>query len=163
MKITIVDKKDKIIAYKDPNLLDYTKDIYRVSALWLTNSYGEILLAKRAYSKSHDPGKWGPAVAGTVDKGETYEDNIKKETEEELGISGLSFVKGPKMRSTSKYQFFAQWFFAKTDKKTSEFEIQKEELDEIKWFSKQELLKAFKNTPENFISGFADKITAFLI
>ncbi|GAF94063.1 unnamed protein product, partial [marine sediment metagenome] len=80
-KIIIVDDNDKIIGYKERDTLK-REDIYRVSALWITNSHGEILLARRHHTKSHRPRKWGPAVAGTVDAGETYEDNIIKEAEE---------------------------------------------------------------------------------
>jgi isopentenyldiphosphate isomerase len=73
-KIIIVNEKDKEIGLKERGTLK-TEDIYRVTALWITNSKDEILLAKRALTKSNDPGKWGPAVAGTVDEGETYEEN----------------------------------------------------------------------------------------
>jgi len=54
--IPIVDEKDKIIGYKDRKEIQ-KEDIYRVSALWITNSKDEILLAQRAFSKSHDPGR----------------------------------------------------------------------------------------------------------
>ena len=67
-EIIIVDKEDNIIGYKDRYKLD-PSDIYRVSALWLTNSKEDILLAQRSFDKKHYPGKWGPAVAGTVKKG----------------------------------------------------------------------------------------------
>lgn len=70
-QIIVVDKDDKIITYKKRGTL-LSKDIYRVSALWITNKKGEVLLAKRAMDKKLYPGCWGPAVAGTVEKGETY-------------------------------------------------------------------------------------------
>lgn len=76
MKIQIVDDQDQFIGLKERNEVDYKSDIYRVSALWLTNSKGQTLLAKRAAVKDKDPGKWGPAVAGTIDEGETYDENI---------------------------------------------------------------------------------------
>lgn len=85
MLIPIVDEEDNIIDYKERKKLDL-KDIYRVSALWIENSKGEILLAQRSFNKKHHPGLWGPAVAGTVEKGESYEENISHEIEEELGI-----------------------------------------------------------------------------
>jgi len=37
MKIQIVDDKDQLIGVKERNEVDYKTDIYRVSALWLTN------------------------------------------------------------------------------------------------------------------------------
>ena len=81
--ITIVNLDDEIIGYK-PRSEITSQDVYRVSALWIENSKGEILLAQRGFMKRNNPGKWGPAVAGTIDKGESYEENMYKEAEEEL-------------------------------------------------------------------------------
>lgn len=84
--IPIVNLDDEIIGYK-PRKDITLQDVYRVSALWIENSQGEILLAQRGFLKSVDPGKWGAAVAGTVEKDESYEENILKEMQEELGLS----------------------------------------------------------------------------
>lgn len=111
-KIVIVDDKDNIICYKNRSEVRQ-EDIYRVSALWIINTKGEILLAKRALTKAHDPGKWGPAVAGTVEEGETYKTNIIKEAEEELGLKliDLDLVEGPKKRHYGKHNFFHNYIF----------------------------------------------------
>ena len=79
MQIQIVDKNDTVIGTKERDEIDYSSDIYRVSALWLTNSNGQALIAKRAMAKKNSPGKWGPAVAGTLETDETYETNIYKD------------------------------------------------------------------------------------
>jgi len=94
-KIFIVNEQDEVIGYKERNLIT-RDDIYRVAGLWITNSRGDILLARRAFSKTHDPGKWGPAVSGTIAANETYEENIIKEAEEELGLTGLNLIPGSK-------------------------------------------------------------------
>ncbi len=65
-KIIIVDENDNIIGSKDFDKMK-PSDVYRVSSLWITNSKGETLLAKRAFNKLHSPGKWGTAVSGTVE------------------------------------------------------------------------------------------------
>ncbi len=154
--INIVDRDDNIIGYKKRSQLD-KKDIYQVSALWLKNSDGDILLAKRALTKKHHPGLWGPAVAGTVDKGETYFENIIKETEEEIGITDISPVEAVKKFSSSSYLHFTQWFVATVDFPLSDFKIDPSEVAEIKWFSKDELLSALENTPENFLPAMQNK------
>lgn len=160
-KIVIVNEKDEIIGHKDRNSLKQN-DIYRVSALWITNSKDEYLLSRRAYTKSHHPGKWGPAVAGTVDEGETYLDNIIKEAEEELGLSGIDFKEGPKTRTTGEYNHFTQWYISEIDKEISDFQIKKDEVAEIKWFSKEELLEGLKTKRDDFIpslpKGFQDLV-----
>src|SRR3990167_10492394 len=134
MKIPIVDKNDDVIEYRERNDQD-ANAIYRVSSLWIRNSKGEILLARRAFSKSHDPGKWGPAVAGTVEEGETYESNIIKEAEEELGLKNIKPIRGEKLRKKTKWNYFFQRFYLILDKDISEFKIQENEVAEIKWFT----------------------------
>ncbi len=42
------------------------------------------------------------------------------------------------------------------DKELDDFTIQKDEVEEIKWFDKDEFLKELKNNPENFVDGFKD-------
>lgn len=150
-EIIIVDEEDNIIGYKKRGTLN-PEDIYRVSSLWVENSQGDILLAQRAFTKSHNPGKWGPAVAGTVDKGETYDSNIIKETEEEIGITGIKFEKTEKIRRMGKHTFFNQRYFALINKPIKEFTIQKEEVEQIKWFTKDELIALVKNDPEKVLA-----------
>ena len=134
MRIPIVDENDNIIEYRERDNRDVNA-IYRVSSLWITNSKGEILLARRAWTKTHDPGKWGPAVAGTVEEGETYEENVIKETEEELGLQNIKPILGKKLRKRTKWNYFTQQFNIILDKDISEFKIQENEVAEIKWFS----------------------------
>ena len=152
MRITIVDENDNIIGSKDQNEI-LVSDIYRVYSLWISNSKDEVLLARRAFTKSHDPGKWGPAVAGTVEQGETYESNIYKEAREELGLENLVFEKGPKKLSQSKWNYFVQQYFLKIDKPADEFKIQKEEVVEVRWFAKEQLKKLVSENPDDFLSG----------
>ena len=90
----IVDCTDTVIGVKPRNAIS-PEDIYRVSALWVTNSKGGILLCRRSLSKEHDPGKFGSAVAGTVEEGEEYYSNIIKEAKEEIGLTEVPFRKGP--------------------------------------------------------------------
>ena len=158
MMIPIVNSKDKIIGYKDRKKIVDT-DIYRVSALWLTNERGEFLLAKRALTKKHDPGKWGLAVAGTVEKGETYAFNIRKEIFEELGIQ-ISPKKSVKIERINKWHFFVQWYVAKINSKTK-FSPNIEEVAELKWFSKKEFYKQYKSNPEIFLSNIKSNVDQF--
>ena len=76
MKIPIVNEQDEILGYKDRDGKN-REDISRITALWLTDFDGNVLLAQRAFNKKRSPGLWGPAVAGTVEEGETYEEKIK--------------------------------------------------------------------------------------
>lgn len=146
-EVTIVNEKDEIIGSAKRGTL-LPEDIYRVSSLWVENEFGEILLAKRALSKNKDPGLWGPAVAGTVDNGETYQENIIRESFEELGLKNTFPKKWVKQRVRKPHNHFTQWFKLKIKKEIS-LKIQKEEVDKIKWFDQDELFGLVKkDSPE---------------
>lgn len=153
MKIPIVDENDNFIRFADGKKeIDANPElIYRASSLWITNSKNEILLARRSLNKVYDPGKWGPAVAGTVEEGETYESNILKEAEEELGLKNIKPTLGVKHRRKTKWNYFSQQFHLAIDKDISEFKIQKDEVAEIKWFKPEELKKELQEHPNNFL------------
>lgn len=160
-KIIIVDENDKIIGSKNKGTLD-KEDIYRVSALWIINSNGQILLARRHHTKSHHPRKWGPAVAGTVDEGETYEENIIKEAEEELGLKNIKPKIGPKTKTDNEYHHFTQWYILNVDFDITQFKIQEDEVEEIKWFSPEELKKQLQEHSEDFLPTMKKYFELFL-
>ncbi|MDP2103816.1 MAG: NUDIX domain-containing protein [Candidatus Gracilibacteria bacterium] len=157
VRIIIVNGNDEIIGHKKRGTLKQS-DIYRVSALWIRNSNGDILLAQRKFTKKNDPGKWGPAVAGTNDEGESYESNIIKEAEEEIGLKNCNFQKIDNIRYIGEYNYFCQWFLLTVDKELDEFIIQESEVEQIKWFKKDELLGEFKKNPDKFLEVIQDCI-----
>ncbi len=157
MKIPIVDENDNLIEYRERDNRDFDA-IYRVSALWITDTDGKILLARRAFNKTHDPGKWGPAVVGTVEEGETYEENMIKEAEEELGITNIKLEMGEKKRKKTKWNYFVQEFLLTLPVGFNDFKIQKNEVEEIRWFTKEELKKKLKENPDNFLTGIHERM-----
>ena len=160
-KIQIVNEQDEVIGYKDRTGLDYENNIYRVSALWLTNSKGEVLIAQRAMTKDRNPGKWGPAVAGTVEEGETYESNIEKEIKEEIGLTDVKLKKGPKRSPVLKRNYFVQWFIATIDKDISEFRIQEDEVEKVAWIPLEKLIKDVKTNPSKYLGSMPEIIKLF--
>ncbi len=161
-KTIIVDENDNVIGHKEREEVG-GEDIYRIAALWVTNSKGEILLARRHRTKTHHPLKWGPAVGGTLDEGETYESNIIKETEEEIGLKDIKPVKSKKIFRRGTWVHFTQWFTLTIDKEASEFNIQEEEVEEVRWFSKEELVKRFESNPEEFVGSMKNAIDLFVM
>lgn len=147
----IVDSDDSIIGYKLRHKIDHAHDRYRTAALWLTNSRGDILIAQRALTKDKDPGKWGPAAAGTLEKGETYESNAYKEAEEELGLTGVAFVMGPKFKLEEPRKAYCQWFMGTCDKAESEFVPQPDEVARVKWITATELLQDVKAKSDTYV------------
>ena len=156
----IVVKNDNIVGYKPRHDIT-SKEIYRVAALWLTNYRGDILLAQRAFNEEHHPGKWGPAVAGTVEKGENYYTNITKEAKEELGITGLDFNKGPKEFSSDEYTYFIQWYTATIDKDSKDFTVDTNDVAQVRCFTKEEIKEKLDKESDFFTPNFPNYFKLF--
>lgn len=147
----IVDENDEIIGYKPRNEIDFKKDYYRVGCLWLTNSNGEVLLAQRLLTKDKDPGKWGPSAAGTLEKGETYESNIYKEAQEELGLSGFKFMPVAKLKLEEPRKSFLQLYKGECDWPVEKFIPQPEEVEKVAWVSIEDLRKDIIENPNKYV------------
>ena len=152
MKIPIVNEQDEIIWYKERSEVEL-RDIYRVSCLYIENPKWEVLLAQRWFLKTNAPGKWWPAVAGTVEEGESYESNIYKEAKEEIGLSWEMFTKWKKYRSTGKHQYFCQLYKLILDRDISEFIKEEWAVETIRWFTREELDNLCWESPEIFTNS----------
>ncbi len=151
-KIIIVDENDKVIGSKERSTVNYDVDIYRSTAVWITNSKGHVLLAQRKLSREKDPGRWGPAAAGTVNEDETYESNAYKELEEEVGITGVKLTAGKVRYFGKPRKQFAKWFFGTTDIKVGELKLQETEVEAAKWITIDELVKDVDVNPNKYVS-----------
>lgn len=69
--------------------------LHPVVHLHIFNSRGELYLQKRPAWKTIQPGKWDTAVGGHVSLGESVEQALKRETEEELGITDFEAMRLP--------------------------------------------------------------------
>lgn len=159
MNIKIVDNQDQQIGVKERAEIDYKIDIYRASALWLTNSKGQALLAKRAAIKDKDPNKWGPAVAGTVDAGESYDDNIYKEAMEEIGLEGVRFTKGPKIRVRHPRNYFCQCYMVTLDYDIDDFTLQVEEVEALEWVDVEQMKLELEVNPDKYVGTMRQVVT----
>jgi len=83
----------------------------------------------------------------------SYEGNIVKEAEEEIGLIGIQPVLGPKMRIRGRYNFFDQIYTLTIDLPVEDFTIQEEEVEQVKWFTRAELTKAMYMHPEDYLDN----------
>lgn len=147
----IVDKDDAVLGAKTRDELDLSRDIYRVAAVWLINSQGEVLIAQRALSLRNGAGLWGPSAAGTVEEGESYDANALKELNEELGVSGITLEKGMKYFADGQRKYFCQFYLGGTDKPATAFELQADEVAAVKWVTIDALRADLHARPEYYL------------
>ena len=157
-RYTIVNEKDEVVGSKRLEDLA-TGDIIRASALWLVDKKtGEILTTQRSFSEDHDSGRWGPAVAGTVEKGESYKKNIIKEIEEEIGLRNLRLTMREKVREGN---FFLQWFYCEMEKDKIKLKFKDSEVINSRWISKEDLKRELGKYPKKFMKYTKETCVGF--
>lgn len=108
-----------------------------VAGVVIINDNDEVLLQKRSRFKRINPGKWG-ICGGKVDLDETPLDAGVRETLEEIGIHlNKEEMKFLSMDTNEKAHFTVYYIRKNID--IGECKLQKEELEEVKYFKIEEL------------------------
>lgn len=159
--VTLVNDRDEVIGSKDRSLLT-DDDRWRIVTIWLENTAGDILLAQRSHNKKNNPGKWGPAAAGTVEHGESYEETAIREVHEELGITVPLEKTGLIMHKSMIGHRADMGFRGITDTAIENFYIQADEVEQIKWVGKEALLTDIAQHPANYIQEMLEIVHMFM-
>lgn len=156
-KVYVVDEDDNVIEekWRDETV---PSDRIRIVGIWVENSKGEILLARRALTINLHPGLWGPSAAGGVTVGETYLESAKKEVSEEIGLDvdreGIPFEQIDKHTygtiDDGGLRMLAV-FLAKVDWPIEKFTYPEDEVAEIKWVSREELKHELEINPNEYL------------
>lgn len=105
----------------------------------LFNEKNEMLIQFRQSTKKHWPSLWDVSVGGNSQAGENSRQTAQRELEEELGIVYDFSNTRPHITINFQNGFDDFYLLKIEDKDTSEFVIQENEVQEVKWVSKQEL------------------------
>ena len=129
---------------------------HRAVYAFIIDDKGNILLQKRSNNKKLWPNMWDVTVGGHVDAGEFGRQALIREVKEELGISinddDIKYLVG----STSINEqgdiinkHYNECYLITKNIDISDIKIQKEEVSEVRYFSKDELLKRISNNYED--------------
>lgn len=121
----------------------------------IINKKGEILLQRRSSEKKLWPNRWDVSVGGHVIAGELGYQALIRECKEELGLE----IKNDEIKyilsSISRYSkntyinnHFDEFYIVIKDIDINEVKLQKEEVEEVKYFTQEEILKRINNNYE---------------
>jgi len=157
--IILVNEHDEVIGAKPRNAVELG-DMYRGSGLFITNHKGQVLLARRSETKRHNPGTWSVSAGGTLEVGETYESNMIKETQEEIGLTITNFNKAAYLKLELDTVIFVQLFTATINSNDLVLTLQESEVAEAGWWEIAEIRRALREEPDQFSVGFSTYFNA---
>jgi isopentenyl-diphosphate delta-isomerase type 1 len=146
---------------------------HRAVYAFIIDKQGNILLQRRSANKKLWPNMWDVTVGGHVDSGEFGRQALIRETKEELGIeindNDIKYLVGS--TSINKQgdiinKHYNECYLITKNIDISEIKIQKEEVSEVRYFSKYELLRRISNNyegltektgPWNFLKKILDR------
>lgn len=133
----VVDRNDHIIGHKTRRECHHDPSfIHRAVELFIFDKNDKILLQKRSKTKDTQPGYWSTSVGGHVENNETYEETMRRELKEELGVD-IPFVYHSKRIVQYPNETEMEALF--TARFDGPFKINREEMDEVKFFDKREI------------------------
>lgn len=110
---------------------------------WIMNDKNEFLIQKRSANKKIYPNKWS-ITGGAVDSGETSLEGATREVKEEIGID-INKKKMEFMLSFKRSHGFVDVWLTRQNVDLKDIVMQKEEVSDVKWVTKEELEKMIEN------------------
>lgn len=141
----IIGKAGRNECHGNPSL------IHRAVRIMLFHPDGRLLLQKRSRNKKVQGGKWDAAVGGHVTSGEKISDALKRELEEEIGITlenADSLI--PFYTIKVRNSFESENIHCCRLIHAGPFRMQEEEVEELRFFTTGELREKLARTPEIF-------------
>jgi isopentenyldiphosphate isomerase len=88
----VVDEEDKIVGQASRSECHENGLIHRSVMFFVFDSQKRVLVSKRTRNKDFFPGYLSIVLGGHVQSGETYEEAVKREIEEEIRISAKPYL-----------------------------------------------------------------------
>jgi isopentenyldiphosphate isomerase/intracellular septation protein A len=141
--LPLVDEEGKVIGQAPRSKVHGNKDmLHPVVHLHILNSKNEIFLQKRPMFKQIQPGKWDTAVGGHVSVNESIEVALKRETEEEIGLTEITpqFIAKYVWESEVERELVFTFF----DRREDVLNFNTNEIDDGKFWSVNQIKKNLK-------------------
>lgn len=125
---------------------------HKAVVVFIINSKEQVLLQRRSANKKLWPNIWDVTAGGHVLVGEFGFQTIIRETKEELGIeldkSEMIFLgssRSSNVKGDIVNNHFNEYYIANKDIDETKLKLQEEEVSEVKWIDKNEIIEKIKD------------------
>ena len=131
---------------------------HRISYGFIFNTSKDVLLQKRSFNKIN-PMLWDKTIGGHVESGESCFKTLLRKTKSEIGIDLASNEIEHFGCAIAEYKdndvnchIFAECYIIRKNLNINDLKINKDEIKELKWFTKTEILEKIENKDKTLIS-----------
>lgn len=154
--VVLVNTEDQVLGLMEKQQAHINGLLHRAFSVFLFNSRGEMLLQKRASGKYHSPNQWTNAVCSHPREGETYKAGAVRRLKEELGIETelsekFHFIYKADVGSGLWEHELDHVFVGNHE---AGFNLNKDEIEEVRFITPEDLDKEIAEHPENFTEWF---------
>lgn len=151
--INLVNLNDEVVGVATrKDIYEKSLKYYRIVKGIIRTSEGKILLPKRSKYKKIFPNCYDISLSGHVDKNETYEDALKRELSEELGITKAKYKQIAYLTPEQlKSNYFIKLFMVDYDGRVN---VDKNEVESANYVELSTLKKMMSKRPEEFKEDF---------
>lgn len=155
-QVVLVSENDEVLGLMEKMQAHKNGILHRAFSVFLFNDKGEMLLQKRAAEKYHSPNQWTNACCSHPRNGETYLEAANRRLKEELGIEAnltpkFHFIYKADVGGNLTEHELDHVF---TGNYQHSFNLNEEEVSEVRYISMEDLDREMKETPENFTEWF---------
>ena len=131
--------------------------LHKAISIIIFNSKGEMLLQQRAFSKYHWAGIWSNTCCSHPRDKESFEDAASRRLREELNIvtplkKEFYFIYKALDEKSGLTEHEYDWTFTGTF--DGDFEFNPDEINAVKWVTKDELMKDLEANPDKYSFWF---------
>lgn len=148
--LDVVDENNVVIDQVGRQEVHDRNLLHRAIHLILTTDDGHFLLQQRSDSAPTYPGRWDSSVSGHVKAGETFDETVVQEAQEEIGYKTnkpppVLLIEGSPDTDYEWVQFYAERVETPPSLRPNSADIKT-----VRWWSKEELGEALVKCPEQF-------------
>lgn len=151
--LDIVNEDNELTGEKETRQYIHENNLWhRHVSCWIINEKGEVLFQRRSSNKKKNPNIWSK-TGGHIIAGEDPKDALKREVKEELGINIIDeniILTGIYKSSDEENKYFGYDYIVKVKYKVEDYNLQIEELSEVKYITINEMVNLKRIGDENY-------------